>query len=121
MTPFECFLSSLRQTIVEIEAKEAAKLLAADEALLIDVREHLEWQQGRIPGAVHLPRSIIEIQIGNLIPDLETPLILHCSGGIRSLLAAENLQRMGYTRVQSLAGGSQAWRAADLPFVHTPP
>ena len=121
MTPFEYFLSTLRQRIGEIESKEAAKILAADEALLIDVREHPEWQEGRIPGALHIPRSIIEIQIGTLIPNLETPLILHCSGGIRSLLAAENLHRIGYTHVQSLAGGTKAWRAADLPFVHTPP
>lgn len=121
MTPFARFLSSLRRTIVEIEGKEAANILAADEALLIDVREQNEWQQGRIPGAVHIPRSIIEIQIGTLIPNLETPLILHCSGGIRSLLAAENLQRIGYTDVKSLAGGTKAWCAVGLAFVNTPP
>lgn len=117
MSPFERFLSSLRKTVVEIRCEEAVKALEAGQAVLVDVREQNEWQQGYIPGAVHLARSMIEIQIGAVIPNLETPIILYCSGGIRSLLAAENLQRIGYTNIKSLAGGCKTWCKADLPFI----
>lgn len=119
MTPFERFLSSLRKVIVEIDCKDAAKILQTEQALLIDIREQLERQQGHIPDSLHIPRSVIEIRINALVPDLQTPIILHCSGGIRSILAAENLQRMGYTHVKSLVGGSTAWCAAGLPFTST--
>jgi rhodanese-related sulfurtransferase len=116
MTPFERFLSSLRKTVMELRCEDAVKTMHTGLATLIDVREQNEWQQGHIPGAIHLPRSMIEIQIGVLIPNLETPIILYCSGGVRSLLAAENLQRIGYTNVKSLAGGSKTWCNAGLPF-----
>jgi rhodanese-related sulfurtransferase len=116
MTPFECFLSSLRKAVIEIRCEDAVKTLHTGLATLIDVREQGEWQQGHIPGAMHLARSMIEIQIGALVPDLKTPIILYCSGGVRSLLAAENLQRIGYTNVKSLAGGSKTWCNAGLPF-----
>lgn len=121
MSPFERFLSSLRKTVVELRYEDAVNALQTGQAILIDVREQNEWQQGCIPSAIHLARSIIEIQIGALVPNLETPIILYCSGGIRSLLAAENLQRIGYTDVKSLAGGSKAWCSAGLPFINNNP
>lgn len=121
MTPFERFLSSLRKTVMEIRYEDAVKTVQTGLTTLIDVREQSEWQQGHIPGAMHLARSMIEIQIGALIPNLETPIILYCSGGVRSLLAAENLQRIGYTNVKSLAGGSKTWCSAGLPFSYNNP
>ncbi len=116
MNPFERFLSNIRKTINEIGHEETAKALHFGQTTLIDIREAPEWAQGHIPGAIHLPRSILEIKICDLVPALDTPLILYCSGGIRSALATENLQRMGYTRVRSLHGGLKAWLNADLPF-----
>ncbi len=120
MSPFDFFLSSLRKTVVEILCADAVKAVEAGQAVLVDIREQNEWQQAHIPGALHLARSMIEIQIGAAIPDLAAPIILYCSGGVRSLLAAENLQRMGYTNVKSLTGGSKAWCSAGFPFTHNP-
>ncbi len=116
MTPFEQFLSQLRKTVTEIACPQAAKALANGEALLIDVRELPERVPGHIPDSIHIPRSHLEMQIGTLIPDLNTPMILHCGGGIRSLLAADSLQRIGYKNVKSLAGGYKAWCTAGLSF-----
>lgn len=82
---------------------------------LIDVREDHEWQAGRIPGARHLGRGILERDIERTIPDLDAPIVLYCGGGYRSALAAESLQKMGYTRVVSMDGGMRGWRDAGFP------
>jgi len=79
---------------------------------LFDVREDHEWEKGRIPGARHLGRGIIERDIETLIPNQEAEIVLYCGGGYRSALAADNLQRMGYQNVLSMAGGIRAWREA---------
>lgn len=79
---------------------------------LIDVREESEWQAGHIPGAIHLGKGIIERDIEDILPDRETPIVLYCGGGFRSVLAAEALQKMGYTRVVSMDGGMRGWRTA---------
>ena len=84
--------------------------------VLIDVREESEWAAGHLPGAVHLGKGIIERDIEARFPDPNTPLILYCGGGFRSALAAENLQRMGYTNVLSMDGGFRAWRERGLPI-----
>jgi rhodanese-related sulfurtransferase len=84
-------------------------------ARLIDVREDNEWQRGHARGAEHMGRGIIERDIETAIPDHAAELILYCGGGYRSALAADNLQRMGYTNVSSLAGGWKAWQDADAP------
>lgn len=77
---------------------------------LIDVREDHEWQAGRIPGARHVGRGILERDIERTLPDLNSEIILYCGGGYRSALAADSLSRMGYRRVLSLAGGFRGWR-----------
>ena len=82
------------------------------ETVLLDVREESEWQRGYIPGAVHLGRGIIERDIERRYPDKNTPFILYCGGGYRSALAAESLQKMGYTNVLSMSGGFTAWKKA---------
>ncbi len=83
--------------------------------VLVDVREDNEWQKSHISGAIHLGRGIIERDIVDAIPAKDTEIVLYCGGGFRSALSAENLQKMGYSNVLSLAGGWKAWTAAGLP------
>ena len=99
----------------EISVEEARKRVEAGKARLIDVREDREWTAGHARGAEHMGRGIIERDIDSLIPDRNAELILYCGGGFRSALSADNLQRMGYTNVTSLAGGWRAWQAAGNP------
>ncbi len=84
-------------------------------ARLFDVREDNEWQRGHAAGAAHLGRGVIERDIEREVPDRGAELILYCGGGYRSALAADNLQRMGYTNVYSLAGGWRSWEEAGAP------
>ena len=88
---------------------------AGETFLLIDVREDNEWSNGHLPGAVHLGKGIIERDIVQKVPDPNAKLILYCGGGFRSALAAENLQKMGYTNVESMDGGWRGWVDAGLP------
>ncbi|HJZ65372.1 MAG TPA: rhodanese-like domain-containing protein [Candidatus Acidoferrum sp.] len=83
--------------------------------LLIDVREDNEWANGHLPEAVHMGRGIIERDIETAVPDTSTKMILYCGGGFRSALVADNLQKMGYTDVESMDGGWRGWTEAGLP------
>jgi len=83
-------------------------------SVLIDVREDREWQAGHLPQAMHLGRGIIERDIENVVQDKQQTLVLYCGGGYRSALAADMLQKMGYTDVWSLAGGYTAWLEAGF-------
>ncbi len=83
--------------------------------LLIDVREDWEWAQGHATGSLHLGKGVIERDIEKTVPDKTTKLVLYCGGGFRSALSADNLQKMGYTNVWSLAGGWKAWKEAGMP------
>ncbi|MFM5727942.1 rhodanese-like domain-containing protein [Aeromonas veronii] len=82
---------------------------------LIDVREESEWAKGHLPGARYLGRGVIERDIEIQFPDLETELYLYCGGGFRSILAADNLQQMGYRKVISVDGGFRGWCDAGYP------
>ncbi len=82
---------------------------------LVDVREDNEWDAGHIPGATHIGRGVIERDIERIVPNKEAALVLYCGGGYRSALAAENLQKMGYTNVLSMAGGFSGWKSKGLP------
>lgn len=82
---------------------------------LIDVREESEWARGRLPGAVHLSKGIIERDIEQAFPDKDAPLVLYCGGGFRSALAADNLRKMGYSNVISMDGGWRGWTNAGYP------
>jgi rhodanese-related sulfurtransferase len=88
---------------------------AGEKFLLIDVREDNEWVKGHLPGAIHLGKGIIERDIEQRAPDTSATLILYCGGGFRSALAADNLQKMGYTNVESMDGGWKGWLEAGLP------
>jgi rhodanese-related sulfurtransferase len=82
---------------------------------LIDVREDSEWAQGHAAGAIHLGRGIIERDVVKTVPDKNARLVLYCGGGFRSALAGDNLQKMGYTGVYSMAGGWRAWKESGQP------
>jgi rhodanese-related sulfurtransferase len=88
---------------------------AGDNFTLIDVREESEWASGHLPGAIHLGKGIIERDVEQRIPATDAKLILYCGGGFRSALAADNLQKMGYSNVESMDGGWKGWLAAGLP------
>ena len=93
----------------------AARITNGDDLVLVDVREDHEWAAGHASGAVHLGRGILERDVEKAIPDPGKTLVLYCGGGFRSALAADNLQKMGYTDVWSMAGGYKAWVKAGLP------
>ena len=86
---------------------------------LVDVREESEWAAGHLPGTTHLGKGVIERDVEQAIPDTAAPIVLYCGGGFRSALAADNLQKMGYTNVISMDGGFRGWKEAGLP-VETP-
>ena len=99
--------------IREVTAEEASREQQAG-ALLVDVREAEEFAKEHAAGAVHLSRGTLELKIEEQAPDPTTPIVCYCGGGSRSALAAESLQRMGYTNVASLAGGFKAWKDQEL-------
>jgi rhodanese-related sulfurtransferase len=82
---------------------------------LVDTREDSEWSKGHLPGAIHLCKGIIERDIEKTIPDKNAEIVLYCGGGFRSALAADNLQKMGYTNVISMDGGWRGWTEAGYP------
>jgi rhodanese-related sulfurtransferase len=105
-----------KERVREIDVEDARKRVDSGKAKLIDVREDNEWTAGHARGAEHLGRGVIERDIESRIPDKNAELILYCGGGFRSALSADNLQRMGYTNVKSLAGGWRAWVSAGEPI-----
>jgi rhodanese-related sulfurtransferase len=94
-----------------------AKLDRGDKFHLVDVREESEFARDHLPGAIHLGKGIIERDIEQRIPDASAEIVLYCGGGYRSALAADNLQKMGYTRVISMDGGIRDWRAKGYLLV----
>jgi len=96
-------------------AETQQKLNRGDAFQLIDVREDHEWDKGHAKAARHLGKGIIERDIEGQVPDHNTEIVLYCGGGYRSALAADALQKMGYTRVLSMSGGYKEWVASGLP------
>ena len=106
-----------KSRIRQIDIEGYKKMVAAKEPhVLVDTREDSEWADGRVAGAVHLSKGIIERDIETRYPDKTTKLVLYCGGGFRSALAADNLQRMGYSNVISLDGGWRALKESGLPL-----
>lgn len=102
-----------RLRITEITVQEVLSRQARGERLqLIDVRDDREWLQSHITGARHFSRGTIERDIEMFYRDLDEEIILYCDGGLRSALAADSLEKMGYSRIRSMAGGFQAWKRA---------
>jgi rhodanese-related sulfurtransferase len=88
---------------------------AGEKFVLVDVREDNEWAAGHVAGAIHLGKGIIERDIEKTVTDPGAKIILYCGGGFRSALAADNLQKMGYSNVESMDGGWKGWVEAGLP------
>ena len=106
-----------RARIVECSVADVIAMQAnGDEFTLVDVREESEFAAAHLPGAVHLGKGIIERDIETAVPDMDAKLVLYCGGGYRSALAADNLQKMGYSNVISMDGGFRGWKEAGHPL-----
>ena len=113
---FMKLVTAAKTKIKETNVADVKRRIDGGENLtLIDVREDNEWAQGHLPGALHLGKGIIERDIEQRVPQTDAKLVLYCGGGFRSALVAENLQKMGYTNVESMDGGWKGWRDAGLP------
>lgn len=99
-----------KERVREITPEETRSRMEADaNVVLVDVREESEWEAGHIRGALHIGKGVIERDIETQVPDTDAAIILYCGGGYRSALAADNLQKMGYTNVSSMAEGWRGW------------
>ncbi len=106
-----------KQRIRELTVEQVkAKLDRGEHFHLIDVREESEWAKDHLPHAQHLGKGIIERDIEQRVPDAGAEIVLYCGGGFRSALAADNLQKMGYSNVWSMDGGIRGWREAGYPL-----
>jgi rhodanese-related sulfurtransferase len=113
---FLALVNDAKKRIRETNVADVKRRMDAGEKfVLVDVREESEWAQGHLPGAVHLGKGIIERDVEQRVPDTGAKIILYCGGGFRSALAADNLQKMGYTNVESMDGGWKGWTGAGLP------
>ena len=103
--------------VTECTVEDVVKRQQAGEAVVVvDVREESEFAAGHAPGALHIGKGVLERDIEVKIPDPATPVVLYCGGGFRSALAAETMQKMGYTNVISMDGGFRSWKEAGLPI-----
>ena len=116
MPTYRELLQQVRSEIDEIDASQARDLIESADPLLVDVREQSEWDEGHIPGAVHLPRGHLESRIEREAPDPTRPIVVYCSAGNRSAFAAKTLGELGYEDVTSLAGGFTDWKRNGFPI-----
>src|ERR1700757_3679579 len=114
-TGFQKLVAEAKKHVTKISPQDAAAKLNSGDAVIIDVRDKDEWDEGHIPGAIHMSRGTIELDIEEKVPDTNAMIICHCGGGGRGALATESLQKMGYKNVRNMAGGFQARKAAGLP------
>jgi molybdopterin/thiamine biosynthesis adenylyltransferase/rhodanese-related sulfurtransferase len=108
---FSELIREVRASIREVSPAEAEQLAGSDGVTLVDVREQHEWEEGHVPGAVHVPRGFLESRIEAAVPERGRQLVLYCAGGVRSALAAQQLAQLGYNDVVSMSGGFQQWKA----------
>lgn len=117
MASYRELLQQIKAEIAEIDAAGARERLEnGDRPILVDVRERDEWEEGYIPGAIHVPRGSLESKIEGLVPDRSSPLVVYCAGGSRSAFAAKSLAELGYEDVVSLTGGFTDWKRNGHPF-----
>ncbi len=113
---FLAIVQDAKSRVKECGVEDVKRRLGGGETfLLVDVREESEFAAGHLPGAVHIGKGVIERDIERKVPDPATPLVLYCGGGFRSALAADAVQKMGYTNVVSMDGGWTAWVKAGNP------
>ena len=113
---FLAIVNDAKKRVKETNVQDVKRRMdAGEKMILVDVREESEWANGHLPGAIHLGKGIIERDIETRVPDTSAKLVLYCGGGFRSALSADNLQKMGYTSVESMDGGWKGWVAAGYP------
>jgi len=115
MPSYRELLQQVRAEISELDPSRARELVEAGDVFVVDVREQDEWDEGHIPGAVHIPRGNLESRIERAAPDPGRPIVLYCSAGNRSAFAARTLDELGYEDVSSLAGGFTDWKRNGFP------
>lgn len=116
-TSFLALVEQARPFVTEITPDQVwSKMNSETPLVLVDVREEHERESGYLPGSIGLSRGVLERDIEQKIPSKDTPIIFYCSGGYRSILAADSVQKMGYVHVASMAGGSRAWVEHGLPL-----
>src|SRR5258708_1461561 len=112
----QLLMRRVRKEVMEWGTAKVQRDLADGERFaLVDVRETTEWNEGHLPGALHVPRGFLELRIEEAVPDKDQPVVLYCASGVRSLLAAVTLKQLGYRQPGSLAGGYNGWKKARLP------
>ena len=115
MATFRDLLAAAKSEIVEVDTDEAASRID-DGALVLDVREPDEYDEGALPGAIHIPRGHLEAQVEGRLLDKSAPVVVYCAGGVRSAFAAKTLAELGYTDVFSMAGGFGRWKDEGRPW-----
>ncbi len=122
MKTYRDLVSQAKQAVPEVSVEQVhGRLTAGDPPVLIDVRDPDEYREGFIEGAVGISRGFLEFKVQDAFPDPETPIVLYCLSGLRSLLAARALQELGYRNVASMAGGIRRWKELRLPLVKEQP
>jgi sulfur-carrier protein adenylyltransferase/sulfurtransferase len=116
MGTYRDLLQQVKSEIDELDSARAREFIADDSPVIVDVREREEWDEGHLPGAVHVPRGHLESRIERAVADKSQPVLLYCASGNRSAFAAKTLEELGYERVASLAGGFTDWKRNGLPF-----
>lgn len=113
---FLALVEDAKRRVCEISIAEfVTRKDAGEPFILVDTREDHEWDESRIEGAIHMGKGIIERDVEQTIPDKAAPIVCYCGGGFRSALVSDNLQKMGYTNVRSLAGGFRGWLGEGRP------
>ncbi len=113
---FLALIDSVHTGVRDVNVADTRKRMQDQPSVrVVDVREDAEWAAGHIPGAIHMGKGVIERDIEEKIPDKAAEIILYCGGGFRSVLAADAIQKMGYTNVASMAGGWRDWKASGAP------
>jgi rhodanese-related sulfurtransferase len=114
---FLALVNEIRQRVNEVDVHQVKRWMEQHRPfVLLDVREESEWAKGHLPSAQYLGRGILERDIETRYPELDTPLVLYCGGGFRSVMAADNLQKMGYRDVISMDGGYRNWLESGYPI-----
>jgi sulfur-carrier protein adenylyltransferase/sulfurtransferase len=115
MATYRELLARVKAEIDEVDAVHARELLETGDPVIVDVREQDEWDEGHIPGAIHIPRGNLESRIESAVPGRDGAVVIYCASGNRSAFAAKTLEELGYEEVASLAGGFTDWKRNGFP------
>jgi sulfur-carrier protein adenylyltransferase/sulfurtransferase len=115
MANYRDLLQKVKAEIDEVDAPHARELIDKESPAILDVREQDEWDEGHLPGAIHIPRGNLESRVEQALPDRSKPVLVYCAAGNRSAFAAQTLEQLGYERPVSLAGGYTDWKRNGFP------